>query len=274
MIRRIFLSVTIYPLVVVLFGLYFWGESRNLSQTVASGKTNVLRETEVWELVYSRTERVLLEGTPQETLIYIVTTPVEGPVVLVIGGVHGDEPAGYLAAEKISTWVVDRGTLIVIPRANVSAIQRQHRLGADQLDLNRSFPGRASGSPTQQLAAAIYGVKLEFEPDWVIDLHEALEFERLRPGALGQTIIYPYGFKSLDIIGELLAAVNRNIKLSNNHFLLRRGLVKGTVLETAVSVSAECIIVETCRQLPLDVRVDYQQRTVLSLLYLLGVTVY
>ncbi|MEW5784986.1 MAG: hypothetical protein AB1767_07945 [Bacillota bacterium] len=39
---------------------------------------------------------------------------------------------------------------------------------------------------------------LEFEPHWVIDLHEALTFERVQPGGLGQTIIYPAGSESLE----------------------------------------------------------------------------
>lgn len=274
MLRKISFYIIIYPLAVLLFGFYFWGEARSISSVAPGSGEAAPLPAGVPAPVYDRSERILLEGSSLETTYTLVTTPVEGPVVLVIGGIHGDEPASYLAAGEIASWVVDRGTLIVIPRANTAAIRRQHRLGADLLDLNRTFPGRHDGGPTEQLAAAIYAVMLEHQPDWVIDLHEALYFERIQPGALGQTIIYPPGATSSLFVEELLKAVNLTIESPANHFLPRRGLLNGTALRAAVSAGAEGVIVETCRQLPLEIRVDYQRQAVLSLLYLLGVTVY
>ncbi|MEW5785270.1 MAG: succinylglutamate desuccinylase/aspartoacylase family protein [Bacillota bacterium] len=276
MFRKILLSVTIYPLVTLLFALYFWGECRNLSQAAVgeSAAATALPAGADRQITCTRTERVIMKGTPWETVVSIVTAPQDGPVVMVIGGMHGDEPAGYLAAEGIVTWVIDRGTLVVIPRANVSAISRRHRLGVDQLDLNRSFPGRTAGSETQQLAAAIFDLMVDLQPLWVLDLHEAQVLERAQAGGLGQTIIYPYGAGSLDIVNELLTAVNRTIPPPEDHFLLKCGLVKGTAMEAADSIGAESMIIETWQGLPLELRVDYQRRMVLSLLHLLGVAVY
>lgn len=274
MLRKICLVMIIYPLAAALFAFSFWGESRIISRAAESSQAVIVAPAGDPARSYHRSRRLLLPGTAHETALYVVTAPAEGPVVLVIGGIHGDEPAGYLAAEAVATWVVDRGTLIVIPRAHIPAIRRRQRNGEDLLDLNRSFPGNASGSPTERLAAAIYGVMLEFEPDWVIDLHEALFFERLRPGALGQTLIYPPQGSSTDVVEQLLVKVNSTIRAPANHFLLLRGLLRGTVLSAAVSVGAESIMVETCKQLPLDERVQQQRQAVLSLLYLLGITVY
>lgn len=274
MLRKIFFAMIIYPLAAALFAFSFWGESRIILRAAEIGSAVAISPAGAPAQSYDRSRRTLLPGTAHETAVYIVTTPVEGPVVLVIGGIHGDEPAGYLAADTVASWVVNRGTLIVIPRAHIPAIRRRQRNGEDLLDLNRSFPGSASGSPTERLAAAIYGVMLEFEPDWVIDLHEALFFERLRPGALGQTLIYPPQGRSIDIVEQLLVEVNSTIQAPANHFLLLRGALRGTVLSAAVSVGAESIMVETCKQLPLDERIQQQRQAVLSMLYLLGITVY
>src|SRR5512140_3061401 len=39
-----------------------------------------------------------LKGTPGETDVYVLEGAEPGGAVLVLGGTHGDEPAGYLAA--------------------------------------------------------------------------------------------------------------------------------------------------------------------------------
>ena len=113
---------------------------------------------------------------------------------------------------------------------------------------------------------------LEFEPDWVIDLHEAQAFERQQPGALSQTIISPYGAASPD--RRSAGGLNRSVAQPEYRFLPLQGLARGSSLASAFEAGAECLLVETCRQLPLELRIDYQRRAVSILLDLLGVTVY
>jgi predicted deacylase len=73
--------------------------------------------------------------------------------MMVTGGIHGDEPAGYLAADEIATWAIDRGTLLVLPRANVPAIAFRTRNAPGEPDLNRTFPGDKNGLGSRKLAA-------------------------------------------------------------------------------------------------------------------------
>ncbi|MBK9965060.1 MAG: succinylglutamate desuccinylase/aspartoacylase family protein [Holophagales bacterium] len=65
-----------------------------------------------------------LAGTPGDTPVYTLAAPagtVPGGTALILGGTHGDEPAGYLAAVVlVETARVSTGKLIVIPRANAS----------------------------------------------------------------------------------------------------------------------------------------------------------
>ena len=67
-----------------------------------------------------------------------------GPVVLVTGGMHGDEPAGALAARQIADWTVSNGVLVVLPRCNEPALAVRKRripeLEGSVGDLNRHFP--------------------------------------------------------------------------------------------------------------------------------------
>ncbi len=266
--------VITYFLVVFIFLLYFSGDSLILKQRfeqLRSGK----KVSAGPEIASNRTEKVIMEGTAWETDFYVIESPVAGPTVMVIGGIHGDEPAGYLAADSIATWAIDRGRLLVLPRANVPSIAVQERNAPGGPDLNRVFPGSYDQSDkTYMLAAEIFKIMSDYEPMWVIDLHEAEYCERKFRGALGQTFIYPYEGSNLDIIKELIIAVNRTIYSEKYEFLLLRGSARGSAIDAAQLIGAESVIIETCEQLELDDRVKYQRQAVSSLLYLLGIAVF
>ncbi len=62
-----------------------------------------------------------LAGTPGDTDVFDLAGGRPGGTLLVLGGTHGDEPAGYLAAVVLVERArVEAGRLIVIPRANAS----------------------------------------------------------------------------------------------------------------------------------------------------------
>ena len=62
-----------------------------------------------------------LAGTPGDTSVYILDGTTPGGCLMVLGGTHGDEPAGYLTAVLLVEQAkVQAGRLIVIPQANAS----------------------------------------------------------------------------------------------------------------------------------------------------------
>ena len=87
---------------------------------------------------------VLAKGTQWETAFYQRDSGVDGPVVLVTGGIHGNEPAGARAAEQVRHWPIKKGRLIVVPRANIPGLKAgtRHLPGESKMlhDLNRNFP--------------------------------------------------------------------------------------------------------------------------------------
>ena len=63
-----------------------------------------------------------LKGSPGDTEVYVLKGTAPGGSMLVLGGTHPNEPAGYLAAILlIENATVSTGTLYIIPRANNSA---------------------------------------------------------------------------------------------------------------------------------------------------------
>lgn len=96
-----------------------------------------------------------------------------GPTVLVIGGVHGDEPEGQVAALRLAREAQPEsvnGHLIVVPCASPEASRAYTRLWPSGANLNRSFPGRPDGAPEEQLAD-FFSRNLIARADVVIDLH-------------------------------------------------------------------------------------------------------
>ena len=97
----------------------------------------------------------------------------DGPTVLVIGGVHGDEPEGQVAALELARSLRPeqvRGRVIVIPCASPEASRAYTRLWPSGANLNRSFPGSPDGSADEQLAHYL-STKLFPLADVVVDIH-------------------------------------------------------------------------------------------------------
>jgi predicted deacylase len=98
-----------------------------------------------------------------------------GPRVAILGGVHGDELEGVLAAQRLIAELGARpvtGTVTVLARANPPALAAGTRLGADAENLARVFPGAADGSLSARIAHTI-GSELIDACDLLIDLHSA-----------------------------------------------------------------------------------------------------
>ncbi|WP_266075618.1 PKD domain-containing protein [Haladaptatus caseinilyticus] len=135
----------------------------------------------------SRDSFTLMGGTEDATKVYVTTASESGPTALVVGGMHGNEEGGYLAAERVAQWDIERGTLVVIPKTNAEAVAEDARTANGEDDLNRQFP--TGQEPTTELARAIWGVVEEYDPDVVIDLHESVGiYDGDLVGGVGQVI--------------------------------------------------------------------------------------
>lgn len=105
-----------------------------------------------------------------------------GPRLLVLAGVHGDEYEPMEAVRRLATRLSSlsfRGSATLMPVANPTAFAGGSRCGADGLDMARSFPGRADGSPTQRAAHAV--TERIRTADAMIDLHTGGRALRVLP---------------------------------------------------------------------------------------------
>lgn len=105
--------------------------------------------------------------------IIIERAMMDGPTLLLMGGVHGDEINGVAIVRDIirnDYNIPQRGTVICIPILNVFGYLNLSREFPDGRDLNRMFPGSPNGSLASQFANKF---TKEIAPlvDYVIDFH-------------------------------------------------------------------------------------------------------
>jgi len=96
-----------------------------------------------------------------------------GPTLFVSAAIHGDELNGVEIIRRLlkrRTLQALRGTLIAVPVVNVHGFLEQSRYLPDRRDLNRSFPGSASGSIAARLANTFLK-QIVSKADCGIDLH-------------------------------------------------------------------------------------------------------
>jgi hypothetical protein len=174
-----------------------------------------------------REVRTLLPGTPYETALYITHSGHRGVTVMVLGGVHGNEPGGWLAADAIAAWEPNAGSLLVIPRANVLALESFVRTTEALGDLNRLYPGNPGGLPMERMAHDIVELAREFGVSLLLDLHESWGFWIDRPQSgtayLGQTLTTGVGPLAPHFGQQVVDAVNPSIGDGRDRLLVRDG---------------------------------------------------
>ncbi len=117
----------------------------------------------------------------------------DGPITLVIGGIHGDEPGGVVLAEEFIHRLQSNsiknlvGRIVVIPRANPDGLIAGTRVNARGIDINRNFPtldfkqghftqscnpGKQAGSEPE--TGAILQIVEVFRPRLILSFHTEL----------------------------------------------------------------------------------------------------
>jgi uncharacterized protein len=116
---------------------------------------------------------MLPSHTPIDISITVYRSKLPGPVLLLMGGMHGDEINGVEIVRRMienGYNKVKRGTTICIPVLNVYGFIHFSRTLPDGKDVNRSFPGNKNGSLASRMA--FYLMK-EVIPkiDYGVDFH-------------------------------------------------------------------------------------------------------
>lgn len=222
----------------------------------------------------------LMEDTEYETPIFQFKGQESNSTILIIGGTHGNEPAGFEAGhrllEKFNSGIIKKGTVFLIPEANkISDVNNDRRIKVpDSVDrelgnLNRCYPGNSHGLPMEKTAFQITELIKEQKIDIVIDMHESPVFHteyKQKSGeyhGLGQTIIYTFDEESTWITMIVIDEMNKEIPAGVERFSLAAKPVKHSAAWNAgYFFNIPGFTLETCKKLPLEKRISYQMKIV------------
>ncbi|MBW2027833.1 MAG: hypothetical protein JRH06_09180 [Deltaproteobacteria bacterium] len=136
---------------------------------------------------------VYFPNTAYELNVYKIRGKHPGKTLMLIGGIQGNEPGGFLSADLYADMRLERGNLVVVPRANFYSIilnKRGHRG-----DMNRKFTHEDN---TKSMEDRIVNIlkKLISESDYLLNLHDGAGYYHPRyinkwrnPMRFGQSII-------------------------------------------------------------------------------------
>ena len=198
--------------------------------------------------------------------IFTINSNKPGPTILLIGSVHGNEPAGSVALQtfmrSLKTNPIQSGKLFIIPCPNKLGIIFNtrwllHRL--NNRDLNRNFPRNNLETAEDPISEKI--MEYVIQSDLIIDFHEGWGFHRKDTESMGSGI-YPGKTKFSIVLGnELLNYVNKHINTPFKKFSIEYNKhpdIK-SLKNYANFLGKDYILVETSGQdniQPLDIRVQ------------------
>ncbi|GEO06711.1 succinylglutamate desuccinylase [Adhaeribacter aerolatus] len=115
----------------------------------------------------------LPSGTVIDIPVHVFRAPEDGPVLLLMAGMHGDEVNGIETVRRMLRRKMlrpARGTIIAIPVLNIYGFLNFSREVPDGKDVNRSFPGSEGGSLASRVAHKFVREILPWV-DYGIDFH-------------------------------------------------------------------------------------------------------
>ncbi len=166
---------------------------------------------------------VLLAKNPHFSL-YTLNGEEEGHTLLVIGGIHGDEPGGYFAPAILAQYyTIKKGNVWIVPNLNPDSIMAFKR--GIYKDMNRKFAHISPKDPDFDNVVRIKESIKDPKVNFVVNLHDGHGFYRekwensiFNPKAWGQT--YVIDQKSLDdvLFGDL-DNITKQIEMKLNQSL-------------------------------------------------------
>ncbi|MBF0584756.1 MAG: succinylglutamate desuccinylase/aspartoacylase family protein [Magnetococcales bacterium] len=182
---------------------------------------------------------LLSNHIPVHLPVHILHGRRPGPVLFLSGVVHGDEIIGVEIIRRVRRLKILqhlRGTLFCIPIVNAHGFIARTRYLPDRRDLNRSFPGSATGSMAAQLAN-LFVQEVIARSHYGIDIHSATVHRRNLP----QIRIIP-GDESLQKLARAFRAP----------LVIEAPLRPGSMREAASNMGVKMMLFEAGEGLRLD----------------------
>ncbi|WP_442906995.1 M99 family carboxypeptidase catalytic domain-containing protein [Helicobacter sp. MIT 11-5569] len=236
------------------------------------------------------TKNKVKQNTPFD--LYTLKGKEDGATLLVIGGIHGDEPGGYFAPALLADYyTIKKGNVLVVPNLNPDSIMAFRR--GIYRDMNRKFARIAKNDPDFNNVERIKKIIKDPEVDFIINLHDGHGFYRekwensiFNPKAWGQTYVIdqktldnvPFG--DLDSIAKQIESrLNQSLHYDFHTFGVRNTETRikdeeqqNSLTFFAVTHLKPALAIETSKNIKeLPLKTLYQLSSIEALMEILGI---
>lgn len=140
--------------------------------------------------------------------------------LLLIGGVHGNEPSGALGLIGLKSQLdenkidLKNTRIILMPYVNKCGLAMNLRYLLFFIDINRNFTDDTKSIINIKILKYVKMIK---ESDLIIDIHEGYDFHRINSNSIGSTLFASTEF-ALGITQNIYDILNATIAESNKKF--------------------------------------------------------
>lgn len=204
--------------------------------------------------------------------------------IAIIGGTHGNEPAGTAALEMLvgedyfDNYVKNHPdvSIRVVPRVNEWGLKlgTRNQLHLSYPDVNRNYAIDERGNEVGKEPTSRQVIELTKDADLVIDLHEGWGYHLVTPSSIGSTLSFSGEIAKM-LAHNAVSYINKRIRDATRKFIVLdpKGYpscdIPSTLRCIKNLVKKDYILIETTGQndiQPLMVRVNQQQMLIRNIL--------
>jgi len=145
--------------------------------------------------------------------------------MLVIGGIQGDEPGGFVAASLLAThYEITKGSLWIVPNLNFYSIIKRSR--GPYGDMNRKFAELSPKDPEYEIVARIKEYIKDENVKLIVNLHDGSGYYRPKhednmhsPHRWGQCSIVDQSCLDIEMYGNLEEISSQVVKHVNDNLI-------------------------------------------------------
>jgi hypothetical protein len=224
--------------------------------------------------------------------LYKKQGPVKGNTLLVIGGIHGNEPGGYYAPSFLVRYYhITKGSLWIVPNLNFDSIIRFRR--GIYGDMNRKFAYISKKDKDYKIVKDIQKIILSPQVDMILNLHDGHGFYRnswqnsiFNPAAWGQTCIIDQEkikTRKFGNLGEIARKVAKTLNTDlqkNYHFFnvkntktkFKDEQMRLSLTYFAITHNKPAFAIETSKNIKdLPTKIYYQLRAIEEFMKIVGI---
>lgn len=162
--------------------------------------------------------------------IHVFDSKKDGPRVFMIGGTHGNEPAGTLGLEQLMNQFrtgkirLDSGMIAIVSYPNKLGLACNSRWLLHRLwhrDLNRNYPTNDFEQTRDPISSRIINWIKSYNINFILDFHEGWGYSIVNKDSMGSGIFPGLLHNSKQIAEDIVVSLNHSISNPAKKFTLQ-----------------------------------------------------